>query len=100
MTDLDRLVKILRSVASELEKHSLDDEKWSIDYVWALPNDTVFVTDGDKPEVLVTQMSDELGFLESDIADGGTALPYLLSKVADLLRGAQAAIVVNGPGGE
>ena len=37
-------------------------------------------------------MSDELEFLESDIEEGGNAFPYMLSKVADLLRGCEAAI--------
>ena len=97
MSDLERVVRILREVADKLEECTLDEEIWGIDYVWSLPNDQVFVS-AEKPEVLVTLMSDELEFLESDINEGGHTLPYMLSKVGDLLRGCEAAISVGAEG--
>ncbi|MBA3424881.1 MAG: hypothetical protein ACR2HO_01585 [Rubrobacteraceae bacterium] len=95
MSDLERVARILREVADKLGECTLKEEIWGIDYVWALPNDQIFVSDAGKPEVLVTQMSDELRFLEDDFDEGSHALPYMLSKVGDLLRGCEAAISIS-----
>lgn len=92
--DIQRVATILRHAASALESCSLNDDVWGNDYIWSLPNDQVFVDERETPEVLVTSVSEELQFLETDIAEQGRALPFMLSKVGDILRACEAAIVV------
>ncbi len=65
---------------------------WEGDYIWSLPVADVFVSASEPPDVLVTQISDELGFLDSAIEDDPATLVYMLAKLADVTRACSAAV--------
>lgn len=94
--DIARIRNLMLVLENELAHCQLDESIWSVDYVWSIPR-PAFVKDflggAPQPEVNVTQMSDELEFLESWADDPDLlSLPFMLDKMADVLRGCGASV--------